>query len=408
MTDAVIKLRQDRAQLIERGRDMLDKAEAENRNLAATERQDFGAILAQADAISIKIEEAGEPPLHRSSDVPFSQLEAELSEVREEAIKPSAGYTPEGDGLRLLEPHESASKVMESRSDITWGSYLRDRVTRGVDTTDASALVPVGLVAQLIDLSRAKSRVIEAGARRLIFDTKSTVIPKTLTDPVVRWKPELAAITPSDPTFGPLTLTAKTCAVLSYASVELLEDSEAGSAIADTLAASLALEMDRVCLLGSAAAGEPVGIINTADVQKIAGVGVVANYNDFSMAAQMIQEVNGQAGAVILNPALYGCLDRLTDGDHNPLSKPSSCEALKWLQTSQVPVDLTTFAVVGDFSKLVLGIRTSMRLETSREATGAFDTLGIAVRAYIRMDVAVTVPEHFTVLEDVVIEYVGS
>jgi HK97 family phage major capsid protein len=57
----------------------------------------------------------------------------------------------------------------------------------------------------------------------------------------------------------------------------------------------------------------------------------------------------------------------------------------------------TTTIFVADWSQLMIGLRTSFRLESTRVGAGAFENLQVAVRAYLRADVALSHPEAFVV-----------
>ena len=65
--------------------------------------------------------------------------------------------------------------------------------------------------------------------------------------------------------------------------------------------------------------------------------------------------------------------------------------------TKQIPVNMTkgtssnaSIAVAGDYSQLLIGLRTTLTIEASREAgdgtEGAFSKLQVWVRAYLRAD----------------------
>jgi HK97 family phage major capsid protein len=63
---------------------------------------------------------------------------------------------------------------------------------------------------------------------------------------------------------------------------------------------------------------------------------------------------------------------------------------------------LATDAYVGDFSNLLIGMRTSFRLEVSRQAAdatnSAFSNLQVWVRAYLRADIQLSHPEAFVAI----------
>jgi HK97 family phage major capsid protein len=88
-----------------------------------------------------------------------------------------------------------------------------------------------------------------------------------------------------------------------------------------------------------------------------------------------------------------------------PLVPPAAVQAVPEFLTNQIPIQGTspdmTDVYVGDFSQLMIGLRTSFRLEVSRVAGEAFERLQIWVRAYLRADVQLARPEAFAVLTDV-------
>ena len=53
---------------------------------------------------------------------------------------------------------------------------------------------------------------------------------------------------------------------------------------------------------------------------------------------------------------------------------------------------------VADWTNLLIGMRTSFRMEVSRVSGDAFENLQIHVRAYLRADVQLAHPEAFVVL----------
>ena len=77
-----------------------------------------------------------------------------------------------------------------------------------------------------------------------------------------------------------------------------------------------------------------------------------------------------------------------------PLARASALDGLKVFRTNAAGAN----AFLGDFTQLLIGMRTSFRIETSREGAGAFERLQVAVRSYIRADVQVARPKAFDVL----------
>jgi HK97 family phage major capsid protein len=79
--------------------------------------------------------------------------------------------------------------------------------------------------------------------------------------------------------------------------------------------------------------------------------------------------------------------------------KPAAASRLARATTTK----LNGFAVVGDWSWLLLGMRQDLRIEASRDtydpvSTKGFPTYSVLVRATLRMDVAVLKPQAFAIL----------
>lgn len=333
-------------------------------------------------------------------------------------------------GLRKEERMAATAKpfVMDGeKRELSIGKYVRGIVTG--DWSDAESekramsegglssggyMVPSLLSAQVIDLSRNQARVIQAGAVTVPMESNKLTLAKVLTGPKAGWKAENAPIAESnDMTLGAVNMEAKTLVGMMRMSIELLEDAaNIDSIISTELSAALALEMDRAGLFGTGTDNEPLGVYNTPGVQKIdmgTNGGAIQNYSKFSEAVEMVQNVNGEATGVMWSPRTAGAIDRLADTTGQPLRPPASYENLSKYTTNQVPNNLekgtsenASAAIVGDWSQLMIGVRTNLILEASREAAGAFEKMQVVVRAYLRADVATTKSNHFVAIDGIV------
>lgn len=273
-------------------------------------------------------------------------------------------------------------------------------------------MVPAELSAQILDLARNQARVMAAGAITIPMDSSKLTIAKVIQDLTPHWKKENEPITESEMNFGAADFEAKTLVGMCRLSVELLEDAaNIDSVIINNLAESLGLQLDWAALFGTGIDPEPLGVYNTPGIQTIdmgANGAAIANYSPFSRAVQMIQQVNGNANGIIWNPRTSGDIDRLADGNGNPMIPPASFVKTPNYVTNQIPVDLThgtalnaSAALVGDWSKLYIGMRTRLQLEVSREAAGAFEKLQVVIRAYLRADVQAVKPDHFVAIKGI-------
>lgn len=172
---------------------------------------------------------------------------------------------------------------VEHHAGLTLGRYLRSMVlgarndverralTEGTDSAGGYT-VPEILSAQLIDLLRARTIAIRAGARTVPLTSDFNSVSKVATDPVPAWRAEAAAVAESDPTFDRITFMARSLAVLVKVSRELLDDSlNLETELPRVLAAAMAVELDRVAFFGSGTPPEPTGIVN------VTGIGEATN-----------------------------------------------------------------------------------------------------------------------------------
>lgn len=67
---------------------------------------------------------------------------------------------------------------------------------------------------------------------------------------------------------------------------------------------------------------------------------------------------------------------------------------------ADTPTATTSELFVGDFTEVIVGLRTNWTVEATRGFAGAFDHLQVAVRIYGRFDIAVQHPQHFVVVDN--------
>jgi len=264
-------------------------------------------------------------------------------------------------------------------------------------------LVPAPLAGRVIDLARNRARVIQAGAQTIPMTSSTLAIAKVAADPASEWKPENDPAVGTDMTLDRVLLTAKTLMVGPVkVSVELTEDAaNVDEVIESAVADSVALEIDRAALYGSAVGAEPRGLKETAGVDETA-VGDLTDYDPFSLAVQRLWTDNETPNAVIYAVDVAGLVDRLKDLEERPLEPPASFRELATYQTKQVQ---SGHAFVGDWSQLLIGMRTELVIEASREAGddagGAFRSRQVWIRGYTRLDIAVARTSAFDILTDI-------
>jgi HK97 family phage major capsid protein len=281
-----------------------------------------------------------------------------------------------------------------------------EKAAAGSSTTGGGVLLAPSVSARFIDLARSQARVLEAGAVTAPMPTRDVVLAKLAADPSVYWRPENAAITAADLTFAAVTLRSRTCGAIVKVPLELVEDAaNLNSIVEGVLAAAIGNELDRVALVGSGAAEEPLGIQNTTGVGTDTSVGSPV-WDDLITAAGLVMAANGKPNAVIMHPRDLATLAKLkwTNGDYYTV--PAIARDLTLLPSTVVPSTLgggsnESLMFTGQWDNLLLGMRQTLLIEASREAadssTSAFSNAQVWIRALLRADVAVLRPGFFTV-----------
>lgn len=305
--------------------------------------------------------------------------------------------------------HADLGKLVKGMITGRWENAKEEQQLMAMNTTgDGNVLIPTPLSTQMIDMVRASSVLNQAGAYTIPMDSSTLTVAKQVGDIATNWKKEGEKIITSDPSFTPVIFNAKTLVGMCKVTIEMLEDARnIGRLISDSLIQSLALSLDRAGIIGTGTDPEPLGLYNRSAITKQTIGKELENYKDISAALTTILGADGQANAMVMSPRTYGELDNLTDTLGQPLNAPQSYANLEQkLVTTQIPANLgagkdSSFAVVGDFSKLWMGLRTNVILEVSRTSGDVFDTMEYAVRAYLRADFQTVHDPHFVILDEI-------
>ncbi len=207
-------------------------------------------------------------------------------------------------------------------------------------------------------------------------------------------------------TFDSVTFTARTLVRLVKLSVELFEDCDpsANDIIARAFAAQMAAELDRVALLGTGTAPEPRGVLNQTGVTLTdhgANGSNLTNYDWHLDAVGAVRGAGYEPNAHIQAPRTSTSLSKLKDTTNNYLAPPSTM--LPMLTTKSIPTNITvgtstdtSYVFTGDWSNLMVGIRTQLNIQFLRERYLA-DNLQYAFLAYLRADVQFAQPAAFVI-----------
>ena len=267
---------------------------------------------------------------------------------------------------------------------------LQRALATGTDASGGWWLTPV-LSSQIIDLARAKSVLMDAGAQTVLMSSSELAIVRVTADPAIGFVAENAVIPEVEPTFGRLTFRARKLAARVKISKELAMDApNAAEQIRTQLAVVLGVSLDQAALTGSADGEEVVGLFNHDDVQELAAVGL-PTYDDLLDGIQLVENANGIVGAYIYPPAVKNTLAKLKDSQGNYLQPPTDLTELQRFVTKQLA---NSQACIGDFSQVLFGVREQVQVELSTEGADTWERDQVEIKIRWRGDVQFAQPTH--------------
>jgi HK97 family phage major capsid protein len=339
-----------------------------------------------------------------SEFVPFGEERTSgRSEWRDKRGKPVRVLRP---SEKLVTEHRGLGVGDVAKAMIYGPSNDAERraLSEGTDSAGGYT-VPTRLASFFIDKLRAAAVVFQAGAQTVPMDSDNLAIARITGDPTCAWTAENAEISASDPTFDAVTLAPKKLAALVKVSRELLEDSvNIGAALEAAFVGAMSRELDRALLFGSGSSNQPTGLFNISGINSVSmgtNGAAVTNFDNLIDLLLAIKEDNGATpNSFIMAPRTEAAYAKLKDSDNNPLTEPRMTAELRRLVTTAVPIDQTqgsasnaSCVLTGDFSKMLVGVRTQMSMHMLNERYAEYDQVGFLVR--LRADVAVEQPVHF-------------
>jgi len=303
--------------------------------------------------------------------------------------------------------------VLGGRADDA-SELAEERKSLGISSDPAGGYnVNGSLSAEWIDALRAKMVLSTAGARTILMPTGSMSLARVVDDPVISWHAENAALGTGDPTFGAVTLNAKTCVCLVKLSLELSQDAgNIEEILSSTITNAMAGAIDRAGLVGVTvdAGAAPSGVMNMSGRNKVLTIGAPTSW-DFlvdGMYELMLDNVAAEnIGAFIAHPAVWKKMRKLKSGitnDNTSLTMPQEIAALPKLWTTAAPLTggTTASGIIADWRNLIFGVRQYINVRVLSEAFMG-SNLQVAVLAYARVDFAPTREQSFCTLEGITV-----
>jgi HK97 family phage major capsid protein len=303
----------------------------------------------------------------------------------------------QGREARVLSPTESVRAALPAGTptpEVSLGAYLRSMATGPRNDAERRALaegtdsaggftVPQLLATELIDRLRPQAVTFRAGAKTVVLPSHIYTIARLRDDPTAMWRAENGVIPDTDPVFEGVIFKAKAMGCLVKVSMELLEDSSnINEVLPGVFAKVAALELDRVALVGlgettSPVTQEPLGIAYTGGVGSHRLDAHISSYDCILDAVDDLAQANAAfPTASIMHPSVNTEFSKLKDQLTQPLRRPDAIKDLPFLVTTQLPTNESggspsgtdcSRIITGDFSQLLIGMRTEARVLTLKE-----------------------------------------
>jgi HK97 family phage major capsid protein len=407
--DLLDQLRDQRTTVRQAADTILTRAASESRDLTAEELADHTARSVEARELDDRIERllADQVAELRAASTrrPGPAVPREPVLTREQSVydwlqQRGRFDQAQAEGL-------SFDRYLRGMATGQWEGAEHERALAEGTVGAGGALVPAPLSARVIDLARNRTVVMRAGAQTVPMTSQTLALARLTSEGTPAWKSENATITAADMVFDRVTFTARTLVRTILLSVELFEDADPSSedVIANAFAGQMAVELDRVALLGTGTPPEPKGVLNqtgvTLTAHGAAGT-VISNFDWWLDAIGAVRAAGFEPNAHIQAPRSSTSLSKLKEATTNAYMAPP-VGLLPMLTTKSVPINITvgastdtSYIFTADWSNLLVGIRTDFTLRFLGERYLA-DNLQYAFLAYLRADVQLAQPTAFVV-----------
>ncbi|MBA7492303.1 hypothetical protein ES702_02852 [subsurface metagenome] len=327
-----------------------------------------------------------------------SDTEPEIKFYNRNNLEELRSYIRSQDKTGITEP-VSAGKFIRGLITGDWSNAEVERRAITTTTSGGGWIVPEIISSIIIPMALSKAQVFRAGAMSIPMESKTLVVPKITAMPSTEWKGESVKFAEETlMTFSGITLEANTLMALVKLSIELAQDGiNVQTVIEEAISDAIALALD-LAVLSGAGGLEPRGILNTEGIlEEDLENAEITSYDFLSKAYFKLEAENEIATGLIAPSDLFSDLDLLKDKNDNRLLPPISFEG-----TPQKPSyqklssnQLSTSAVLGDFGKVLVGMRTELQIDVADKVGDAFEKMEVWIRAFIRADVGIKRPKAF-------------
>jgi len=324
--------------------------------------------------------------------------------------QPSGRMVPPSSPEEVLEraeafknsPKNTAEKLWTSEYGRKFGSmrnFLLATKERHPMLADAKAimnegtpatggyLVPTEFSYEVIRLLKDASPIMQL-ANLLPMSTWKRLLPRQLTSVSIGWVTEGGTKPTTNPSFGQLEQVAKVMAAVIKCTDELLRDTAINltAFLSELISEAMALEIERIALLGDTGAGDPfTGIIKASGVNVVSMGGASVSFDDIAELIFSLNAANSQGAAMALSRTGLKKLMKLKDNQNQYIWQPpaGNIPATIWnvpyVICPTIPANLgtgtdCTVAIYGRFNRaLLISPREGLAVKVSQDAYDAGD-----------------------------------
>lgn len=249
-------------------------------------------------------------------------------------------------------------------------------------------LVPTEFSSEVFRLMKDMSIIMRI-ANVMPMSTWKRTFPKQLTSPAIFWVDEAGSKSQTTTTFGQVSQQAKVMAAVIKCTDELLRDSAINlqSFLAEIVAEAMALEIERVALVGNSGGSDPFsGIRYASGVNVVPMAGASVDFDDVIDLIFSLNQGYAEGARIITSRTGLKKLMKLRDNDGNYIWQPpaGNVPATIWNVpyelSGQIPTNLgtgtdETLALFGNFSRyLLVSPREGITVKPSQDAYDAGDS----------------------------------
>lgn len=255
--------------------------------------------------------------------------------------------------------------------------------TQGSVPSAGGYTVPDQMSRKYADLLRARSTFMRAlpAENILTFESDTLNVPMLTASSGEAYVAELGTIPEGDMTWNNLTFSAKKIGRIQWASSEVLEDSALAQRdiIAQNLIRDGSLKFDADAFNGGLAA-DVKGVVAQGITTTLSAGNIVIKYDDLADAVARIEAINGAPSVVWASTDMAAALRKEKasgSGTYQGGSPTDSPASTAW----GLPILVSGFlpaktVVVGDASRLFVGIRRNAQVKISEDAGFTSDKVG--------------------------------